>query len=91
MKRLVIFVILLLVNGRVFATPTPTPSPTPVPTTPDVRSAWTIEVDVSGTPTPQEVVFAYSADLGDVAINVEIGAIVMSIWIFFLFWLRRRK
>ena len=96
MRRMALAVICCLMMHSIAlaatSTPSPTPTSTPTPTiTPDVRFAWTVEVEVSGTPTPQEVVFSYSTDIGEIAINVEIGAIIVSIWIFGLFWFRRRK
>jgi len=67
------------------ASPTPTATSTPPPT-PDVSLYWTLPPPAStGTPSPgQDVLFYYSADTGDVAIALFVGALIVLLWGLFL-------
>lgn len=88
-RGLCVILWLLLVPALALAqtnTPTPVPTSTPTPT-PDVSLFWTLapSVNAAGTPVPaHDVLFNYSADSGDLAIAVLIGALIASVWIMFL-------
>ncbi len=68
------------------STPSPVPTSTLTPT-PDVNLFWTLapSVNAAGTPIPaHDVLFSFSADSGDIASAVLVGAVIVSVWIMFL-------
>jgi hypothetical protein len=86
LRRLITVVVLACFTQPLFAQ-TATPLPTP---TPDVSQMWTVEAvtNAAGTPFPaMDVVFRYQTNAGDIAITAFLAALLILIWIVFLWWL----